>query len=460
MPVLFSSACATYQYDAKPVETKQITAEYIKRNLENTELGNFLSEYGYVRNDWPMKIWDLRALALAGYFYNPDIQVAIAEYNKSITNADVAALYPNPGIQIPLEYHDETGGGISPWLIGIIFDFVFERGAKRQARVDIAEAEKDTARLSILQKAWQIYTDIRDAYLDHFVALSTYEFLEKKEEIIVSLLDLLERSFELGETSAFEVNSTRLELQKVKLELASEQIRISDSRHILAGKIGIPASALEKIQFSFDEIVRYLEFSSYDRGDVQELALTHRLDIQQALLEYAVYESALRLEIENQYPDINLSPGFIFDQSDNVWTLGTSWIIPLLHTNNESAIRLALEDRKIKQAEIFSLQTGILNEIELSRSRLESTKLALGQAILLMEEASDRNLKLQKQFELGYLDNLPLIRNRLELLSIEGALGDFELNVIKAAFGYENTVQYPLTDIPGYLLYDDIQDKN
>ena len=103
--VVFSVGCTTYQYDAKPVETKQNTVEYNLRNLENPELGSFLDSYGYNTVSWPIKTWDLHALTLAGYFYNPELQVAISEYNKSVTNTDVVSLYPNPGIQIPLEYH-------------------------------------------------------------------------------------------------------------------------------------------------------------------------------------------------------------------------------------------------------------------------------------------------------------------------------------------------------------------
>ncbi|HKK16079.1 MAG TPA: TolC family protein [Gammaproteobacteria bacterium] len=453
--VFIAGGCTTYQYEALPLNVEQSTLDYNRRSLDDPSLHEFMSEYGYPQRQWPLSSWDLQALTLAGYYFNPDLQVAIARHEKSLVNEEVTTLYPNPGIQIPLEHHSDTPDGISPWLIGIVFDLIFERSEKREARYDKARAESDITRIEILQGAWQIYKSVRQAWLDHFAAISTKEFLERKLETLNSINSILSRSFELGQASEFEINAMRLELQRAKLELVNQDVQVTESLHRLASEIGIPVSALDGKDLGFSGIDQYLDSEQLNDSRLQKVALTHRLDMQHALSEYAAFESALKLEIQNQYPDITLSPGFIFDQGDNIWTLGASWVIPLLHPQNQGPIKLALADREIKQAEIISLQTSIINQIKQAQSRIESTSTALQDAELLMQEATDRNSQVQRQYELGYIDNLAVLRSKLELHSIERALVDFQINVINAAFNYEDVVQYPLLDIPGYKLSND-----
>jgi len=450
-----STGCVKYDYAAKPIDTDQHAESFINRQLDDPGLREFMNEYGFATGEWPRKSWDLHGLTLAGYYFNPKMQVAIARHKKSLVNEEVAGIYPNPGIQIPFEYHSDTSdesGEISPWLIGFILDFVFERSAKREAIVERARAESDVTRIEILKSAWQIYTSVRQAYLDYFVAVSIRGFLQRKLEVVEEIVNILSRSFELGQTSEFELNTMRLELQKVRLELVNQDVRITDTLHKLAGEIGVPVSAINSVDFDFSEIDHYLDSNELNDVKLQGIALTHRLDMQQALLEYAVFEAALKLEIEKQYPDVNLSPGFVFDQNDNIWALGASWVLPLFHPHNKGPVLLALADREVKQAEIISLQSGIINEIKLADSRLGSTGIALEEAELLMHEALERNLQMQKQYDLGQIDTLVLLRNKLELLSIERALEGIKVNVINAAFDYEDVVQYPLLDIPGYQL--------
>lgn len=454
---LFSTGCVKYDYTAKPVDTDQHAESYVNRQLDDPGLREFMDEYGYATGEWPRKSWDLHGLTLAGYYFNPKIQVAIARHNKSLVNEEVAGIYPNPGIQIPFEHHSDTSGGVSPWLIGIVLDFVFERSAKREARVEHARTESDITKIEILKSAWQIYKSVRQSYLDFFVAVSIREFLQRKHEVVEEIVNILSRSYELGQTSEFELNTMRLELQKVRLELVNQDVLITDTLHKLAGEIGVPVSAINGVNLDFSEIDQYLDSDELNDLKLQKIALTHRLDMQQALSEYAAFEAALKLEIEKQYPDVNLSPGFVFDQNDNIWALGASWVLPLLHPQNEGPIKLALADRTIKQAEIISLQSGIINEIKLADSRLESTGIALEEAQLLMQEALERNRQMEKQYDLGQINTLVVLRNKLELLSIERALEEIEVNVINAAFDYEDVIQYPLLDIPGYQLNTDMK---
>ena len=62
-------------------------------------------------------------------------------------------------------------------------------------------------------------------------------------------------------------------------------------------------------------------------------ALLNRLDIREALARYQAAEARLRLEVARQYPDITLSPGFLWDQGDLVWSVGAAILAPLFDIN-------------------------------------------------------------------------------------------------------------------------------
>ncbi|OGT33041.1 MAG: hypothetical protein A2W28_05800, partial [Gammaproteobacteria bacterium RBG_16_51_14] len=402
---------------------------------------------------------DLQALSLAACYFHPQLPIAIAEYNLKKTLEQTASRRINPRINIPLEHHSDTSGGKSPWLIGVLFDLVMEREGKRQARLDQAIAETRVARINVQAMAWRIYSQLRQQYIDYYAAFKQKELMQAKATIMENILRLLERRQELGQASEFEVSSTRLELQRIRLDITNAQVAMVDAFNVLAGTIGVPVEAMTGIEFTFSEIEKLSSPLALMTDDMQVHTLHKRLDIQQALQEYAVLEAGLRLEIEKQFPDLVLSPGFLFDQEDMIWALGVSWVLPVFQPQNEGPIRAALGRRDIKQKEFLALQATILNELSQAMARIESLQTALQEAETLVSESHEREKQIAMQYQRGYVDHLQLIRNQLETTEAEQALTSIRLAVIKSAGRLEDAIQYPLTDQPAcqYILNEDEQ---
>jgi outer membrane protein TolC len=99
--------------------------------------------------------------------------------------------------------------------------------------------------------------------------------------------------------------------------------------------------------------------------EVRRQAILNRADIRGALAEYAASQSALQLEIANQYPDIHLGPGYEFDQTDNKWTLGVSLTLPILN-QNQGAIAEARAKRELAAAHFLAVQAKAVGEIDLA----------------------------------------------------------------------------------------------
>ncbi len=416
----------------------------MSRNLDDIRLNNHLLGYGYPVKQWPLPEWDLDALTLAAYYFHPELQVAIAEFRKAMIHAEMVTRRINPGVEIPLEYHSDTRGGKSPWTIGLLFDFILERPAKRQARYEQADAEVNVTRININTVAWNIYSGLRRQYFNYQSVLKTQEQLQAQEKITEEVLKLLARRLELGQASEFEMSSMQLDMQRARLALTNHKVAVVDAKHALAGSLGLPVAALEDMNFLFTDPDRPAAISGLGRDELQSVALTQRLDIQQALAQYSVHEAALRLEIEKQYPDLNLSPGFIFDQTDKIWALGTAWLLPLFYPRNEGPIKEALAVRESKQAEFLALQARVINEVAMAEGRLQAQKSALHEAEQLLEETRERYRQMQRQYDLGYADHLQLNRSLLEVAAVEQAVSELWFSVIKSAGQLEDAIQYPL----------------
>ncbi len=176
---------------------------------------------------------------------------------------------------------------------------------------------------------------------------------------------------------------------------------------------------------------------------IQNMALHERYDIKQALFKYQAYEAALRLEIERQYPDITLSPGFIFDQDDKIWALATSWVLPMFH-HNEAQINEALAKRQLLQKEFQVLQSNLIDELAKKRHRYIALTNSLQQAEALVNELKDRENIFQKQYDSGYTGKLDLLRNQLETLRAKRAYFEIRVSVNKSLAELEDLIQTPL----------------
>jgi len=461
LTLILLSACAPYKYEAKPIQTEQNVEHYLMRDLGATELRAYLDTYQYETGQWPLSSWDLEGLTLAAYYFNTDLQVALAELHKAQVHLGEVNPPINPDVQIPLEHHSDTGGGRSPWLFGLLVDFVLEREARRQARYDQASAEERVARVHVNQSAWSVFDNVRRSYADFCSNQRSRNYLRERADITAEIMKQVERRYELGQASEFEISSVRLELQRQLLALNKSAIELADSQSRLATAMGIPANKLQAVNYSYDELDDYLVEVEQDQDKLREIALTHRLDILQALAEYDAQEAAVRLEVEKQYPDITLSTGFIFDQEDRIWALGASWIVPLLAPQNKGAIMEALAEREIKQARFLSLQVHVINEVTAAVQHFEAQRAAFMQADELLKEVRARTAQMQKQYELGYADRLQLSRSKLELLTMQQTRSDLQTAVIVAAGKLEDSLHYPLfnRDVREYQFHPDkIQD--
>lgn len=442
------SSCAYQEYEPMPIEVNQVVDNLVSRDLNEPAFKEFMQENGIVQ--WPIEEWNFDEIMLTAFYFNPQIQAGFFEFKLNEAQALALLQRENPVMSIPLERHSEpretgadSSSGSSPWSIGLLFDFVLERPAKRQAKKDRAQAEIQTALINVSKSVWDLRSELKQAWIIYTSALILNKLIKEESKILKDSHQILQRQYELGESSNFEVSNTRLEYQRLKLESSYHQVVVSDGYQELLALIGLSPEVMVGNVFSYSGSEELPDTNDIAQLTIQNLALNERYDVKRALYEYQAYEAALRLEIEKQYPDITLSPGFFFDQGDKIWMLATSWVLPIFH-HNEAQINAALAKRQLLQKKFQVLQSNLIHKLAKGRHRYIAQIDSLKQAEALVNELENRQRIYQKQFDSGYTGKLDLLRSQLETLRAKRALFEIRVSVNKSLADLEALIQTPL----------------
>jgi len=435
------SSCAYQEYEPAPIEANQTINNLVSRDMNEPGFIEFMHENGIAQ--WPVKQWSFEEITLAALYFNPQLEAEFAAFNLSEAEALVLLQRENPVIGVPLEHHSDTSGGVSPWLIGVLFDFIFESPAKRRAKQDRAQAEIQAALVGVSESVWDLRSELKLAWIEYTSALILNDFIKDESKLLQDSHEILNRQHELGESSYFEVSNTRLEMQRLRLESSHHQVVVSDDYHDLLALIGLSPEKMSSQDFLLSDEETLPGVGDISQLTIQNMALQERYDIKQAMFVYQAHEAALRLEIERQYPDITLSPGFIFDQDDKIWALATSWVLPVFH-HNEEQINEALAKRHLLQKEFQVLQSNLIHELAKKRHRYIALMDSLYQAEALVKELKDREDIFQKQYDSGYTGKLDLLRNQLETVRAKRAYFEIRVSVNKSLADLEALIQTPL----------------
>jgi cobalt-zinc-cadmium efflux system outer membrane protein len=155
--------------------------------------------------------------------------------------------------------------------------------------------------------------------------------------------------------------------------------RVSETRAALAAAIGIPVAGLEGVHFSWAAWEQPPDSESLSAAFVQREAVLNRLDVRRALAEYAGAEAALQLEIARQHPDIEIGPGYQYEERDSFFTVGLAVTLPLFN-RNQGPIAEAEARRKEAAAQFLVTQAQVIAQSEAARERYRTAFSELQQA--------------------------------------------------------------------------------
>ncbi|HYL14640.1 MAG TPA: TolC family protein [Terriglobales bacterium] len=444
LAMLLMAGCATRHYQAAPISPAETAANFQLRTLQNSGLKEYLEKnLGKEKGTWPPNAWDLKMLTLAAFYFNSTLEAERARLEAAQAAVTTAGARPNPTVGI-------TPGIPSPYLFGLNLLFPIQTAGKRRYQAERAKNLGEAARFALADTAWKIRNQVRAALLDLLLASHQLDLLRSEEQIRSIQVDLLEQRLVVGEISRPEVDRARIELSNIRLAVRNAEGGAARAKATLAGTIGIPVSGLSGAEFFWPRFEHPPAAESLSPMQIQKEAVLNRLDVRSALADYAATQSALQLEIARQYPDVEIGPGYQYEEKNSFFTVGLSTTLPIFN-RNQGPIAEAEARRKESEAAFLATQAQVIAQSETALARYDAALKELAEA----DESLNKIQTVQEQMArravgIGESDRLEL--NGVLLQGSAAAKARLDaLGRAQTALGeLENAVQRPLA--PGDLM--------
>jgi len=440
------AGCA--RFEAKPLSPQQTAEQFEARTLDDPQLKDFLQ--ASLKRDltgWPLREWDFDTLALAAFFYHPSLDVARAQWAVAQAGVTTASGRPNPVAGVAPQYTTNSESGVSPWVVALTLDATIETAGKRAYRIERAKQESESARLGLMEQAWQVRSRLRARLLDYAAANRRVAVLQGVREIQQQVVKLLEGQLAAGAIASTDVTTSRVALIKTQGDFVEAQRQAVESRAAVAEALGVPLRAIEGRDLKFDLSPSAEAGRDLESAEIRQRALHSRADILAALTDYAASQSALQLEIARQYPDIHLGPGYEFDQGSHKWGLGVGAELPVLN-RNEGPIAEAEAKRAQAAAQFLSLQAQVIAEIDRAMVARAASQEQLRQLGTLLETHQQHVQSVEAMVKAGGADQLELSSARLEASLTEVVRLDAMIKAQQALGQLEDAVQVPFDAMP------------
>jgi outer membrane protein TolC len=323
------------------------------------------------------------------------------------------------------------------------FSFPIETAGKRVHRIQVAHSLDQAARFDLADSAWTIHGGVRTALLNYLLASRTLESFRSEEKVREDQVDILEQIFSAGEIPRQSVDLARIELSKTHVAIFAAEGQVSETKAALSAAVGLPVAALQSADFSWPKLDAPPSAESLSAEQVQRDAVLNRLDVRRSLAQYAAAEAALQLEIAKQYPDINIGPGYTYEETHSFFTVGFSTTVPLFN-RNQGPIAEAEARRKEAAAAFLERQAQVIAKSERALAVYTAALKELAEAESLRKLQESQLQIMQQTIRAGADNRLSLDNVEIQSWVLARAQLDALLRAQRALGELQDSVQRPL----------------
>jgi outer membrane protein, heavy metal efflux system len=435
--------CATYQ--PEPLNPAEVARQFERRSLANPGLCAYLNTNATAKpSACPPPDWNLETLTLAGFYFSPDMAVAVAQVRTADAAIVMAGARPNPVIRLGPQYDVRSAPNLAPWAIGTFsLDLPIETAGKRGYRIAQADRLADAARLAAGETAWAVRSRIRAALLRYLLDTRRSNLAEQERDALALTSALVAARVKAGEASQPELDLALSSLQNARLAATEAQARVPADRNALAAAIGLPVEALDGAKLVWTMLDNPPDERSLAPDTVQRLALLDRIDLRRKLAQYAASDEALKLEIARQYPDLHLTGGYSWEGGENIFELGPSLALPIFN-QNQGPIAAAEALRKEVAAQFLAMQAGIIAQARTALINYRGALASLDAARSAANYQERRYEQASRANAVGESDAITLAATRLQNLAAQQTLIEALAGAQSALGALEDSMQRPL----------------
>jgi outer membrane protein TolC len=437
-------------FHPKPISPEKTVELFNSRSLTNQGLRAFL-ETNHTTVPGPNDSWDLKQLTLVAFYYQPSLAEARAQLLSAQASEITAGERPNPSVSVTPGYDNHLPGNVSPWVVPLTFDVPIETAGKRAKRIEQSKHQIESARWGLVGTAWQVRSQIRSALLTVYSTRQTLVLASQQATAQSNVVYLLEGQLAAGAVSAFELTQARTALHTSELARLDASGKSDQALVDLARALGVPTSIVTNMSFSFREFDQFPQ--DLTRPEVRRDALLNRADVRGALADYAASQSALQIEIANQYPDVHLGPGYTWNGNqtgDSQWSLGLTVTLPVLN-HNEGQVEEADANRTKAAAHFLSIQANAIAEIESALAGYNGIVQQVAAAKSLQEDSQKRLNSFRAQQIAGQVEPQDVATAEVEFATTSLDQLNAMVQAQQALGRLEDAVQGPLAVSPEVL---------
>src|SRR4029079_11781677 len=167
----------------------------------------------------------------------------IAErYNVSIAQARLvtAGLRPNPVLTLNGMFptSNTLDNGVSPREQVVRTDFVFERGGKRERRIEAADEAKSVAELQLLDSMRTLVLDVQNACVDVAVAKQNLTLAQESLDALNGVVRVNTERVRTGDLAPVELSRSRLASLQFQNDVRVQESKLVVAQNRLKGLLG------------------------------------------------------------------------------------------------------------------------------------------------------------------------------------------------------------------------------
>ncbi|HEY1215118.1 MAG TPA: TolC family protein [Bryobacteraceae bacterium] len=428
------------RYKALPLSAPVIESQYRARRIDSDSIQRFVRTAGW--SQWPPAILDLNALTLIAAYYSPELDVS----RTQIRMADAAVLSarprPNPSLGADGGYSAQPEA--HP-IYSVAPGFTIETAGKRGDRILLAEKNAEAARLTFAEAQWLLWSRVRTGLTDYILAQRKLHLLQQESTLRTEASELLEKRLSVGAAAQPEVDVYRVELLRAKAALDTAKGDVGQKRVALATALGIPPEALANKGIEYRNLDAPPANVSLTIHAIQKAGLLHRIDVRRMLVEYAAAEASLKLEIARQYPDIQLTPTYGFEEGFARYVFSSAVNTLPIFNRYRGPIYSAEGKRRQVEARFRALQAQVIGEmgraLTLYRSSLQAWQTQSNQLAKIEREREDAA---RRALQAGQGDRLSLVLAEIETNAVASGQLNALVQVQTSLGALEDSVQQPL----------------
>lgn len=440
--VIGLNGCA--HYTPRPVPPARAVADFAARSLEDPGLRAALDKALPARGSaWPREKWDRADLLFAMLYFNDSVAQGRAAVNVAIAARGTARELPNPTLTFASEYANQHDG--SPlWLWGIATDWLLDFGTRRGARISVADLTAEQARYDFTELTWKTRGTLRRGFADMLLAEREVALLESVQSDRDSQLKMAKRQLEVGAAARGDVDRLVGDALLDEQKLNDSRRRASAARSALASAIGVPVRALERVRLEWSQMDDPREISESELQQWRDESLLVRADVRSAVVGYSLAEEALRLEVNKQYPDVRIGPGYTWDHGVKRLQFNLSLTLPLFN-RNQGAIAEAEARRVEAGAKLEATVAAAYADIDEGVRQWYLARARLAQAHSGIYDTAQRMYsEMEQGFAAGGNDRTELVAAKIARTLTELQVLDAVRGVQDALAGLEDALRRPL----------------